>query len=162
MKRTHCITALAAAGIAVSLAISASAQHSHELLSPDAIKWQPMPREWTNGPPPSSGTPTPPPEIALMWGDPTKEGEPFMFRLRPSKPGIVPVPLHSHPTDEHITVLSGIFCVGTGDKFDAANCKDMPAGSHIMLPKDMQHFAVAKDSVLEVYGIGPFKINWVK
>jgi hypothetical protein len=59
-------------------------------------------------------------------------------------------------------VLSGIFCVGTGAKFDAASCKDMPAGSYIMLPKGMQHFAVAKDSVIEIYGIGPFKINWVK
>jgi hypothetical protein len=155
-------------GAALLLAGGANAQqastgpHHHELVAPDEIKWQPIPRDWTNGPPPSLGTPLPPPEIALMWGDPSKEGEPFVFRMRSPKHGDVPVALHTHPIDEHITVLSGVFCVGTGDKFDAAGCKDMPAGSHIMLPKGMQHFAVAKDSVIEIYGIGPFKLNWVK
>jgi hypothetical protein len=136
--------------------------HVGEMVSPDQVKWQTMPREWANGPPPPPGV-SAPPEVAIIWGDPTKEGAPFMFRLRSSLKGtIVPVPPHTHPTDERITVLSGVFCVGMGDNYDPSSCRDMPAGSYIIMPAGMHHFAVAKDSVIEVYGIGPFKINWVR
>lgn len=171
MRSACCFRLLAAAGVTLLQAGGASAQQSssepyhsasHELVTPDGLKWEPIPREWTNGPPPSVGGEAPRPEIALIWGDPGEAGEPFMFRLRSSKPGTTPVPPHSHPADERITVLSGVFCVGTGDKYDPANCKEMPAGSYIMMPKGMHHFAVAKDSVIEIYGIGPFKINWLK
>ncbi len=52
--------------------------------------------------------------------------------------------------------------MGVGDKYDEKACKDMPAGSYLVMPKGVHHFAVNKDAVVEVYGIGPFKINWVK
>ena len=66
------------------------------------------------------------------------------------------------PIDENITVLSGVFCVGMGDTFDEHACRDMPAGSYIVMPKGMHHFAVAKGDVVQAHGIGPFKIHWVK
>jgi hypothetical protein len=68
-----------------------------------------------------------------------------------------------HPIEEHITMLSlsGVFCIGVGTKFDEKACEDMPAGSHTVMPKGMPHFAVAKKAVIEVYGIGPFKIEWL-
>ena len=101
------------------------------------------------------------PEVAIVWGDPTIAGAPFMFRLR-LESGSGPVSPHFHPTDEHLTVLSGVFCMGVGDKYDENACTDMPAGSYMVMPKGMHHFAVNKNAVVEIYGIGPFKINWVK
>ena len=83
-----------------------------------------------------------------------------MIRIR-STPG-TQLPPHWHPIDENITVLSGVFCVGMGDKFDEHACRDMPAGSYIVMPKGMHHFAVAKGDVVQAHGIGPFKIYWVK
>jgi quercetin dioxygenase-like cupin family protein len=138
-----------------------SSASAHILVAPDNIKWQPMPREWADGPPPPPGAKTPR-EVVVIWGDPTKEGAPFMFRMRSVGGATVAVPPHWHPTDENITVLSGVFCVGTGDKYDENACRDMPTGSYMVMPKGMHHFAVAKNSVIQIHGIGPFKINWVR
>jgi quercetin dioxygenase-like cupin family protein len=138
---------------------------AHVMLTPDSITWQPLPPEWADGPPPpefraQSQSAIARSEVAIIQGDPTKEGVPFVIRIR-STPG-TKLPPHWHPIDEHITVLSGVFCVGIGDKFDGNACQDMPAGCYIVLPKGMHHFAVAKGDVIQVHGIGPFKIHWVK
>jgi quercetin dioxygenase-like cupin family protein len=83
-----------------------------------------------------------------------------VIRIR-STPGTQLLP-HWHSIDENITVLSGVFCVGTGDKLDEHACRDMPAGPYIVMPKGMHHFAVAKGDVVQAHGVGPFKIHWVK
>jgi quercetin dioxygenase-like cupin family protein len=136
---------------------------THVMLTPDSIKWQPLPPEWADGPPQPefrAQSAIARSEVAIVQGDPTKEGLPFVIRIR-STPG-TKLPPHWHPIDEHITVLSGVFCVGTGDKFDEHACRDMPAGSYIVLPKGMHHFGLAKGDIIQVHGIGPFKIYWVK
>lgn len=136
----------------------------HIMLTPDSIKWQPLPREWADGPPPGfkarADKAIGQTEVAIIEGDPTKAGEPFVIRIR-SAAGTV-IPPHWHDIDENITVLSGVFCLGTGDKLDPNACKDMPAGSYMVMPKGMHHFAVAKGDVVQMHGIGPFKIYWVK
>lgn len=73
-------------------------------------------------------------EPAIIEGGPTKEGETFVFRLQ-STPG-TKLPPHYHATDEPITVLSGVFCIGEGDKSDEHQCKDMLAGSYITRPRE--------------------------
>lgn len=138
---------------------------NHIMLTPDTIKWQPLPREWADGPPPpefaaQAQKAIGKTEVAIIQGDPTKEGEPFVIRIR-SAPGTL-IPPHWHSIDENITVISGVFCLGTGDKLDENACRDMPAGSYMVMPKGMHHFAVAKGDVIQVHGIGPFKIYWVK
>jgi hypothetical protein len=52
--------------------------------------------------------------------------------------------------------------MGMGDTLDEHACRDMAAGSYIVMPKAMHHFAVAKGDVVQVHGVGPFKIHWVK
>ena len=136
-----------------------NASPAHTMVGPDAIMWQPVPRDWADGPPPPGFT-LGRSEIAIIKGDPTKEGAPFVIRIR-STPG-TQLPPHWHPIDENITVLSGVWCVGIGDKFDEHACRDMPAGSYILMPKGMHHFAVAKGDIVQVHGIGPFKIYWVR
>jgi len=131
----------------------------HVMVAPEEIVWQPIPPAWADGPPPAGYT-LGHSEVAIIEGDPTKEGSPFVIRIR-STPG-TQLPPHWHPIDENITVLSGVFCVGMGDTFDEHACRDMPAGSYIVMPKGMHHFAVAKGDVVQAHGIGPFKIHWVK
>jgi quercetin dioxygenase-like cupin family protein len=135
------------------------ASPGHVLIDPGAIKWQPLPPSWADGPPPA-GYSLGQSEVAIIEGDPTKEGAPFVLRIR-STPG-TQVPPHWHEIDENITVLSGVWCVGMGDKLDEHACRDMPAGSYIVLPKGMHHFAIAKGDVVQVHGVGPFRIHWVK
>jgi quercetin dioxygenase-like cupin family protein len=138
----------------------------HVMVKPEAIKWQAIPKEWVDGPPPppelkaQSEAAIGQSEVAIIQGDPTNEGVPFVIRIR-STLG-TKLPPHWHSIDENIIVLSGVFCLGTGDKFDENACRDMPAGSYMVLPKGMHHFAVAKGDVIQVHSIGPFKIYWVR
>jgi len=138
---------------------NASGADAHMLVTPDELKWQPLPTNWADGPPPA-GFDFGYTEVAIIRGDPTKEGVPFVFRLR-STPG-TQLPPHWHSGDEQVTVISGTWCVGMGERFDANGCRDMGAGSYIFIPKGMRHFAVAKGDVVQVHGVGPFTIHWVR
>jgi hypothetical protein len=52
--------------------------------------------------------------------------------------------------------------MGMGDKVDPAAEHEMPAGSFALMPKAAHHFAWAKgETVIQVYGIGPFAITYV-
>jgi quercetin dioxygenase-like cupin family protein len=99
-------------------------------------------------------------EIAVISGDPQKEGEEFVIRIR-AKAG-TKIPPHWHPFDEHFTVMKGTFLVGMGEKMDQAQAQEMPAGAYAFLPKRMAHFMWAKDDAeVQLHGIGPFKTVWI-
>ena len=155
------VTLMAVATVGSTKARSQAAPmvERHVMVAPEEITWQPIPPSWADGPPPPGYT-LGHSEVAIIEGDPTKEGMPFVIRIR-STPG-TQLPPHWHPIDENITVLSGVFCVGMGDRFDEHACRDMPAGSYIVMPKGMHHFAIAKGDVVQAHGVGPFKIHWVK
>jgi anti-sigma factor ChrR (cupin superfamily) len=167
MRSKHAIVAIMLLSLGCAVYVGAQTKASkatdalaaHIQVKPDAISWQPVPQNWADGPPPAGFT-LGKSEVAIIQGDPTTEGAPFVIRIR-STPG-TQLPQHWHDTDENITVLSGVFCVGTGENFDRHACQDMPAGSYIVMPKGMRHFAVAKGDVVQVHGIGPFRIHWVK
>src|SRR5438309_9903943 len=63
-------------------------------------------------------------KLAVLAGDPNKKG---LFTVRLQTPAGYKVPPHTHPTTEHITVISGTFNIGTGDKFDEAAGKEVGA-----------------------------------
>jgi hypothetical protein len=126
----------------------------HELVSPDSLEWKPMPLNWLVGKIPAGAPPVPRAEYAVIHGDPNKAG-PFIIRLKSPPNSILPV--HWHKIDEHITVLSGIWCIGQSDKIDPATCKDMPAGSYIFIPRRMHHWAITKNSIVELHAVGPFR-----
>ena len=98
-------------------------------------------------------------KLAVVSGDPSK-AEPFTLRLQmPAGYRIAP---HWDPTDEHVTVLSGTFALGMGEKFDQAGLKDLAAGGYSNLSAAMPHFAVAKTAAtVQVHGMGPFVVNYV-
>ncbi len=122
----------------------ASGSGSPEVLTPASLKWI---------------TYAPGIEMAVLTGNPDASG-PYTLRLKMADGNqIAP---HWHPMDENLTVLTGTLQVGMGEKFDAAGLKSLPAGSHAVVPKQMPHFAKASgDTVIELYGDGPFKINYI-
>jgi quercetin dioxygenase-like cupin family protein len=118
---------------------------NHQLIREAELKWEPS----------FMGC-----EHANVSGDPTAEGKAFVLRIR--CPDGAKVPPHWHPTDENITVLKGNFMIGTGEVFDGSKVTPMEAGNFIFMPKTMRHFALCKgETVIQVHGIGPFKINWL-
>jgi len=97
--------------------------------------------------------------FAVVSGDPGKAGE-FVVRLKmPAGYKIMP---HWHPTAEHVTVISGSFALGMGEKFDAKAMTTLPAGGYALLPAEMRHYAMAKTAaVVQVHGMGPFALTYV-
>jgi hypothetical protein len=82
--------------------------------------------------------------------------------LRPlSKlPGTI-IPPHSHPVDEHITVLEGTFFFGVSDQFDLSLLKELKAGSYAFAPKGSTMFGSSPDgAIVQAHGVGPFHIHW--
>ena len=98
-------------------------------------------------------------KFAVLEGDPAKEG-PFVMRLRlPDGYAIQP---HWHPKVERITVISGTFNLGMGEKFDKSATREMPAGTYGFWAAGMRHFAWTKgETILQLHGIGPWMINYV-
>jgi anti-sigma factor ChrR (cupin superfamily) len=99
-------------------------------------------------------------ELAAVSGDPDGEGTPFVIRIRCADGAKIPA--HWHPTDENVTVLKGIFLIGMGETFDEAKLQTMKFGNFMAMPKEVRHFAMSKgESIVQVHGSGPFKVNWV-
>ena len=98
-------------------------------------------------------------KLAVLVGDPSKP-EPFTIRLQmPDGYKIAP---HTHPTDEHVTVLSGTFRAAMGEKWDDKALGDFAPGSYANMAASMPHYAVAKGAtVVQVHGVGPFVVNYV-
>jgi uncharacterized RmlC-like cupin family protein len=95
-----------------------------------------------------------------LKGDPSKVGESYVFRAR--LPDGYSVPPHWHPTDENVTVISGIFMLGFGDRLDTTATRALVAGSYVLLPKNVPHYNFMKgETILQFRGIGPYDIQYV-
>jgi hypothetical protein len=114
----------------------------------DTLKWQ-------------TGPPSLPPgaKIAVLEGDPTRSG-PFVFRVK--VPDGYKVPPHTHPKPERVTIISGTFILGMGDKFDVGRGEVMPAGTYGTWPAGMKHYVWTKgETVIQFHGEGPWKIEYL-
>ncbi len=142
------IAAVLVIGMVRSQPDNSHAMDDFSLNYPDQLKWQ-------DGPPslPTGSM------IAVMEGDPSKEG-PFTFRLK--LPDGYRIPPHTHPKVERVTVISGTFLLGMGEKFDPSALRDIPAGTYGFWPAGMKHFASAKgETVVQLHGTGPWLIEYV-
>lgn len=138
-----------AAAVAL-LATHAGLAHAQKMdtAKPAKLTWGPVPPSLPAGA-----------HMAVVSGDPTKTG-PFTIDL--SMPSGYRIPPHSHPTEEKVTVKSGIFLYGMGDKLDKKAMKPMKKGESGAIPANMHHFAQAKGkTTVEVSSTGPFVINYV-
>jgi quercetin dioxygenase-like cupin family protein len=116
------------------------------ILSED-IEWKPFPAF--------------PPEarLAIVVGHPNEPG-PYVVRVK--LPGGTKLMPHKHPEDRIYTVMSGVFYIGLGEKFDGDKVKAYPPGSVIVLPGETWHFHWAKSGeyVTQVTAIGPLGLEY--
>lgn len=123
--------------------------------SPEHAIHTPAQIQWVDGPPslPAGA------KFAVLEGDPAKEG---FFTMRVRLPDGYRIPPHTHPKVEHITVISGTFNFGMGDKFDQSATKEMPAGTFGFWPEGMKHFAWARgETIVQLHGVGPWSIEYL-
>ena len=130
------------------LAWPALAADDHKILTPQDVKWSPGPASIPKGA-----------ETAVLYGDPSKEG-PFAMRLK--MPSGYKIPPHSHPKPEIVTVISGTFQIGMGDKADPGKLKALPPGSFFAFAPGMNHFAQAEgETVVQLNSVGPWGLTYV-
>ena len=150
----HAVSSIALAGMmSLSLISAADAQShaghagGHAMVLPSELKWADVPSL-----PPGA-------QIAIMQG-PMNEAKPFTARLK--FPANYKIPAHSHPAIEHITVLSGTFHMGTGDKLDATKTRALTAGSIAIMQPGTNHFAwTAEETIVQLHGVGPWGVTYV-
>lgn len=98
-------------------------------------------------------------QIAVLSGDPSKDG---LYVVRLKMPAGYQIPAHNHPTAEMVTVISGDFHLGMGDRLDEAKGLLLTAGDYAEAPAKMNHYAWASSpTVVQVHGQGPFAITYV-
>lgn len=120
----------------------------HIMVTPEDIKWQ-------NGP----GSLPPGAMFQVIEGDVTKKG---LFAMRLKFPAGYSIQAHWHPVDEHVTVISGSFKMGMGDKFDENALKHIPEGGFAVMPAKSTHFATTDEGcIIQLHGEGPWQINYV-
>jgi quercetin dioxygenase-like cupin family protein len=106
----------------------AQAQH-HTVVPAGEVKWGAAPASL----PPGA-------QASALLGHPAKEG-PFVLRLK--FPAGFVIPPHRHSKDEFVTVISGRFAIGAGEKLERASLKALPPASFVHLPAGMPHYARA-------------------
>ena len=98
-------------------------------------------------------------KVAILQG-PMNEAKPFVARIKlPANTKIAP---HTHPAIEHVTVISGGFAMGMGEKWDDKAMHVLKAGDVMIMQPKTPHFAQAKgETVVQVHGVGPWAVNYV-
>ena len=113
----------------------------------EEIKWQDAPPKFIKGA-----------QIAVLLGDPEKAG---MFIIRFKLPANYKVAPHTHPKQEHVTVLRGGLAIGMGTKMDMTT-PVMPPGTFFDTPANKPHFVFTKEeTITEVSGMGPFELTYL-
>lgn len=152
MRSPKAIASVALALLVATAALAARADNSMMsggMMSAKPVIFTPATVKWEAGTGEFKGL-----TVAWMSGDPTKMG-PWTVRLK--APAGAKFPVHSHNDTEMVTVISGTFQAAIGDKFDASKLMDLPAGSFVVIPAGVKHYAMAKtDCVLQLSGTKPF------
>jgi quercetin dioxygenase-like cupin family protein len=132
------------------LSTAAFAQHSggaHKMVMPSDLKWANVPSL-----PPGA-------QISVIEG-PMNEAVPFTIRLKFPKDYVIPA--HSHPAIERVTVLSGTFHMGTGEKFDKTKTHALTAGAIGIMQPGTNHFAwTDAETIVQLNGNGPWGVTYV-
>jgi hypothetical protein len=128
------LLAIFASGMAADLNPAAIA-----IQMPDQIKW-------VNNPNGSA--------LAVLAGNPDKPGIYVVLNKWTAHHMSRP---HYHPNDRFITVISGTWWVGTGNKYDPETTKPLKAGTFVTHYGKQVHWDGAKDGdvILEIVGEGP-------
>jgi quercetin dioxygenase-like cupin family protein len=151
MNRRHLLNmaAMTVLGLAaLSGSVIGQNMGEHKFILPQDIKWGPAPPSF----PPGA-------QVAVLYGDPSKEG---MFVLRMKVPKDYYIPPHTHPKPEIVTVISGTTRVGMGTAADRGTAQAMSVSSFFALQPGSAHYVFAdEDTVVQINSTGPWGINYV-
>jgi quercetin dioxygenase-like cupin family protein len=119
----------------------------HKMVAPGELNWADSPSL-----PPGS-------KIAVIEGN-LKEAVPFTFRIK--FPADAKVAVHTHPVTERVTVVSGAFHLGIGDKFEPSKATALKPGSVAIMEPGVSMFAFTKEeTVIQLHGVGPWGIHYL-
>ena len=127
---------------------SAEPESSFKTILPEDVDWKPFAAF-----PPSV-------RLAVIAGQPAEAG-PYTIRVK--VPGGVKLMPHRHSEDRVYTIISGVFYIGLGDRFDADKLEAFAPGTVVVLPGNTSHFhwARAGEYITQVNAIGPLGIDYV-
>ena len=99
-------------------------------------------------------------QMTNLVGDPTKPG---LYTVRVALAAHTQAKPHVHRDNRSVTVLSGTWSMGYGEKFDEKALKALPPGSVYTEPAGQPHFSQAGDDpvVILVTGYGPSDTKFV-
>ena len=137
---------------AIGLALFATtgwAQHAgqHHYVAAKDLKWAAVPSLPAGA------------QITVLEG-PMNQAAPFTVRLK--FPAGYRIPPHTHPAVERVTVLSGTFHMGMGEKFDPKAAQAVRAGELMIMQPGTAHYAWAEgETVVQLHGMGPWGITYI-
>ncbi len=141
------LLATACIGFGAPLVAQAQPIEHHKMAQAADLKWEDVPSL-----PPGA-------KIAIIEG-PMNQAVPFTVRL--SFPANYRIPAHMHPAAERVTVLTGEFFMGTGDRFDAEKSTGLKPGGVMIMAAGTKHFAWTREAtVVQLHGNGPWGITYV-
>ncbi len=121
---------------------------SHLVVPPNGIQWGPAPPVLPAGA-----------QLAVLEGNPSEKGA---VTMRLKLPANYDLPAHWHSMTERVTVLSGTFHVGMGDRLDRHAGQTLQSGGFVSLPATMHHFAwTTAPTIVQINLEGPFDIFYV-
>jgi len=123
-------------------------QEVFKTILPQDVDWKPFPAF-----PPSV-------RLAIVVGRPS---EPTPYTIRVKAPHGAKLMPHKHAEDRVYTVISGVFYIGLGDRFDAAKLDAYPPGAVIVLPGNTPHFHWAKSGeyITQITALGPLGMEYL-
>ena len=149
MPKLRILSIVATTAILAIVAPAATAQHDghHRMVRADELKWQPVPS-------------LPKGAVMSVIEGPMNEAVPFTVRFR--FPANYKVPAHWHPAVERVTVLSGEFFMGVGDKADEARAQGLRPGDVMVMQPRTPHFAFTRVATeIQLHGSGPWGITYL-
>lgn len=82
--------------------------------------------------------------------------------MRMKFPANYVMPPHWHSEVERVTVISGSLHWGVGDVMDKSKTRTLPAGSIIVMPAGMHHYAwTSEDTVFQLNVLGPRTVTYI-
>ena len=144
---TRSLARVAVVALGLTVPATGLVAQSHIVVPVDKVQWGPA-------------APLPPgAQIAVLEGNPAEKG-PITLRLK--FPANYNVPAHWHSMTERVTVLSGEFHIGMGDKLDRKASSLLAPGGFVSLPAKMRHFAwTSAPTIVQINLEGPFDLFYV-
>lgn len=144
--KTYVVAGLLTLGSTLSVPVVAESSN-HKMVTPADLTWTDVASL-----PPGA-------KLAVIEG-PMSEAVPFTVRLK--FPANYKIPAHWHPVVERVTVISGAFYMGLGDKLDPDRSTGLTAGSVMLLQPKTHHFAwTQEETIVQLHGTGPWGITYV-